>query len=128
MKFDARETARRLRSREGGCVVRRVSDAFGAGVSEDMCGRTSCGECEMAFLIALADVLDPRDTQERIDEDALKTTVEYWDCGSILCADCPAMIDGATPYERYGLNEINCSTAKTLDLLRRQRELDWRTL
>ena len=66
----------------------------------------------------------PPDTQERIDEDVRKEIVEYWDCVGVLCGDCPVKIDGKTPAQRY--NAPGCETAKTLDLLRRQRELDAR--
>ena len=67
---------------------------------------------------------DP-DTQERIDEDARKRHQSYWGCEGRSCKVCPAIIDGANPCERYGV--CSCSNAKTLDLLRRQRELDKRT-
>ena len=66
---------------------------------------------------------DP-DTQERIDEDARKRHQSYWGCEGRSCKVCPAIIDGANPCERYGV--CSCSNAKTLDLLRRQRELDAR--
>lgn len=67
---------------------------------------------------------DP-DTQERIDEDAQKRLQSYWGCEGRSCEVCPAIIDGAKPWERYGV--CGCDNAKTLDLLRRQRELDKRT-
>ena len=65
------------------------------------------------------------DTQERIDEDANKSTSEYWGCAGIDCDSCPALVDLETPSERY--NTGGCQRAMVLDLLRRQRELDKRT-
>lgn len=62
------------------------------------------------------------DTQERIDRDALKDHYEYWGCMGIGCSQCPALVDGKKPKERYGV--IFCRDAMHLDLLRRQRELD----
>ena len=67
---------------------------------------------------------DP-DTQDRIYEDAQKLLQRYWGCEVRSCKVCPAIIDGAKPWERYGV--CGCDNAKTLDLLRRQRELDKRT-
>lgn len=68
----------------------------------------------------------PPDTQERIDEDARKTTYGYWRCDDFSCGECPSEIDGKKPYERYNCPE-DCFTSMKLDLLRRQRELDKRT-
>lgn len=65
------------------------------------------------------------DTQERIDRDAVKLYMDYWECGHVECRDCPAVIDGKTPCARYG-NASDCADAQRLDLLRRQRELDGR--
>lgn len=64
------------------------------------------------------------DTQERIDGDAMKDVYDYWRCNGVICRECPSMIDGEKPRRRYGVDW--CSDAKTLDLLRRQRELDGR--
>lgn len=64
------------------------------------------------------------DSQERINEDAMKGEYEYWGCNGVECTRCPALVDGKKPKERYGV--LWCSEAKTLDLLRRQRELDGR--
>lgn len=66
------------------------------------------------------------DSQERIDEDALKLVIEYWGCESASCSRCPAEADGKRPWERYGLDAGSCGAAQKLDLLRRQRELDAR--
>lgn len=71
----------------------------------------------------------PPDTQERIDEDARKSMIEYWRCSCIECDNCPSVIDGKKPNELYGTGSsfAGCSAAMMLDLLRRQRELDKRT-
>lgn len=54
------------------------------------------------------------DTQERIDEDALKEPCVYFNHETGGCQSCPA-------FEKY-----DCNVHKSLDLLRRQRELDGR--
>lgn len=66
----------------------------------------------------------PPDTQERIDEDAQKSSHDYWGCTGVECDGCRRAIDGKKPYEYFDC--LNCLIAKTLDLLRRQRELDSR--
>lgn len=68
----------------------------------------------------------PPDTQERINEDALKGVSRYWGCQHLTyCDTCPSKIDGENPRERYSVGF--CADAKTLDLLRRQRVLDAKT-
>ena len=64
------------------------------------------------------------DTQERIDRDAMKGEYEYWGCTGSECNNCPALVDGMKPSQRYGI--LWCGCAMRLDLLRRQRELDGR--
>lgn len=64
----------------------------------------------------------PPDSQERIDGDAQKSTLEYWGCRDASCECCPAETDGKTPRGRFDAR--NCQQAQMLDLLRRQRELD----
>lgn len=61
------------------------------------------------------------DTQERIDADALRDYFEYWGCTGARCKNCPALVDGKKPRERYGVNW--CSEAMRLGLIRRTREL-----
>ncbi len=56
---------------------------------------------------------EPPDSQERIDEDAKKTSCEYFNPSTKECVSCPVNSD-PTP----------CRLLATLDLLRRQRELD----
>lgn len=60
------------------------------------------------------------DTLEKIESDAKKNASDYWNCGDISCNNCPALINGQMPYERYSTDK-DCLTAKTLDLLHRQR-------
>lgn len=68
---------------------------------------------------------DP-DTQERIDADAVKGSNDYWGCHGYQCLQCPSLLDGENPCERYDTG-TDCGKAMRLDLLRRQRELDKRT-
>lgn len=67
---------------------------------------------------------DP-DTQERIDADAVKGSNDYWGCHGYQCLQCPSLLDGENPCERYDTG-TDCGKAMRLDLLRRQRELDAR--
>ena len=75
-----------------------------------------------------------RTPQEKIDADARKEGPEYWDCEDETCEFCPSRIDGKRPSEHYGLGGVyeppdaGCNAAQILDLLRRQRELDKRTM
>ena len=66
------------------------------------------------------------DTQDRIEADADKLYIDYWDCGDnwgrCTPKTCPATIAGLMPKERYGCGD--CNTAMILDLLYRQRLLD----
>ena len=62
------------------------------------------------------------DTLERIEEDSRMQHGLYWGCTGMLCLDCPAMVDGKKPWERYA-TDGSCEIAQKLDLLRRQREL-----
>lgn len=78
-----------------------------------------------AFYSPLLLTHTPPDTQERIDEDARRYHVKYWRCLGSECDECPAEVAGMNPHERYECD--GCDTAMTLDLLRRQRELDKRT-
>ena len=61
------------------------------------------------------------DSLERVEEDARKTTWDYWKCYKTDCLSCPVRIDGKNPRERYGTGR--CQTAMALDLLYRQRKL-----
>lgn len=62
------------------------------------------------------------DTLERIEADAIKADAEYWGCvGVTTCKNCPALVNGESPDERYGV-EGSCQSAMMLDLLQRQRK------
>lgn len=61
---------------------------------------------------------EPEDTQERIDRDARKIPCEYFGREGLMCSGG----DGCPSLEM----DCSCDAAKTLDLLRRQRELDAR--
>lgn len=61
------------------------------------------------------------DSWERLTEDAAKNHVAYWGCGMSTCAECPKLIDGKTPYERFGCH--HCLDAMRLDLIRRAKVL-----
>lgn len=112
----------------------RLGDAFaGRTGSEGVVRRIVFGkhvariESEDGASIALGcgeRVKRPSDTQERIDSDALKPGIDYWGCRDVDRSLCPGTVGGEKPWERYGT--IDCDDAKTLDLLRRQRELDAR--
>ena len=63
------------------------------------------------------------DTLERIKADAIKEDAEYWGCvGVTTCKNCPALVNGESPDERYEV-EGSCQSAMVLDLLARQRKV-----
>lgn len=61
------------------------------------------------------------DSWRRLEEDAAKNYAAYWGCGMSTCAECPKLIDGKTPYERFGC--LHCLDAMRLDLIRRAKVL-----
>lgn len=105
-----------------------LREALGMGPCEwpkgGMPTERECRECCEEMVRALSEgfeACEPQDTQDRIAADAAKLTYSYWGCEHLPCEQCPVLVDGKRPYERYGA--VSCGTAKTLDLLRRQREL-----
>ena len=62
------------------------------------------------------------DSIERIEKDAEKRFDVYWKCSGIDCSNCPAIIDGKKPDERYETIG-DCLNAQKLDLLYRQRKV-----
>lgn len=62
------------------------------------------------------------DSLERIEADVRMQYGFYWGCADVLCFECPAVVDGKKPWERYA-TDGSCERAKALDLLRRQREV-----
>lgn len=84
-----------------------------------------CGEYHKGFKvwrIATDLTHEQPDTLERIEEDAKKAFTDYWGCSDAECENCPAMVDGKKPYERYETAN-GCLIAQRLDLLRRQRDV-----
>ena len=75
----------------------------------------SCGTCNSVLKRSELDTL------ERIEADARMQYGLYWGCTGVLCLDCPSMVDGKKPYERYATD--GCSAAQRRDLLHRQREV-----
>lgn len=63
------------------------------------------------------------DSWERIAEDALKGSFYYWSCLGIDCCDCPAVVGGQTPRQRYGTR--CCFDAMDADIVARVKALAW---
>lgn len=61
------------------------------------------------------------DSWERLTEDALKDMVDYWSCRGINCSDCPAVVDGEYPYQRYDTD--GCKSAVAADIVARAKAL-----
>lgn len=61
------------------------------------------------------------DTLERIEMDADKQYDVYWGCEDVACDSCPVTIDGSKPSDYY--NTFSCESAKSHDLLARQRKV-----
>ena len=61
------------------------------------------------------------DSWERLREDARKDSTAYWCCIGFCCDKCPALVDGKSPKERYGVE--SCKYAMMLDLVARAERL-----
>lgn len=61
------------------------------------------------------------DSWGRLREDVVRDSVNYWACSGISCDECPAMVDGKTPNERY--ETALCETAMQLDIVARAERL-----
>lgn len=61
------------------------------------------------------------DSWEKLREDARKSHVDYWGCKGEDCAECPALIDGLSPDDRY--DTTNCVAAGRLDIIARAEKL-----
>lgn len=61
------------------------------------------------------------DSWERLREDARKDYTAYWCCIGFCCDKCPALVDGKSPKERYGVE--SCKYAMMLDLVARAERL-----
>lgn len=111
----------------GKCGLAGVVDGEALTVSRvGESGTTRVKESVAAWCPASWLTHTPPDTQERIDKDKRKSYVSYWGCLEHECCDCPATVDGKTPDERYGV--FSCTVAQGMDIARRQRELDARTM
>lgn len=84
------------------------------------CLDTEGGCAELRARWLLAEYVEP-DSLEKIHADASKCFDDYWGCGGYCCQDCPVMIDGRTPDERF--NVATCIHAQSLDIHRRIRDL-----
>lgn len=102
----------------GGRECRVVGAAAG-------CGRMSavCEDADDGGALVLVDpsMLEPPDSWERLTEDARKGIYTYWGCRDFPCTECPAVVDGKRPRDRYGCHE--CSVAMRLDMLARAKRL-----
>lgn len=78
-----------------------------------------CADTRAYWLIM--EYVEP-DSIEKIQADAKKRFTDYWGCIDCCCQDCPAMVNGKTPDERFNVD--NCCQAHSLDIHRRLSELD----
>lgn len=61
------------------------------------------------------------DSWKKLEMDAIKPHIHYWECGNVICKRCPVKVDGKTPRERYCVD--SCGEAKALDILARAKKL-----
>jgi hypothetical protein len=67
------------------------------------------------------------DTQEKINNDAIKNRFDYWNCLGTGCSNCPntdRIEEILETYEKGFGKHTSCERAMRLDLLARQRKLD----
>lgn len=83
----------------------------------------SAAQCRTGRIYVDPDLLarERPDSWERLCEDAAKGDIEYWGCEGHYCEECPAMVGGETPSERYGT--ANCYNAMQLDIVARAERL-----
>ena len=62
----------------------------------------------------------PPDSWDRIEEDIGKEYEEYWSCEGRSCSECPSVIGGKRPMDRY---DTSCYKAKAMDIVRRCKAL-----
>ena len=111
--------------REGETVW--TKDGFGWTVADtDVTFMPGCvqvrGSGKMSYANPLQLTHERPDSWSLLEEDAAKTTAEYWGCPVAGCDHCSAKVDGEKPWERLGTHG-NCNDAKELDLVRRARAL-----
>ena len=99
---------------DGKVFARHVGGSFGAEVE-------SAGGEGLYRLRADYLTHERPDSWERLEEDASKSYCSYWGCDGIPCYDCPAIVDGKRPDERY--DAPNCSEAVKSDIVRRAKAL-----
>ena len=78
----------------------------------------------LALLHALGGVPEPEpepDSWERLKNDAQKELIDYWSCRDVMCNDCPAIVDGKNPMDRYGT--AGCGLAMRADIVARAKAL-----
>lgn len=111
----------------GKCGLAGVVDGEALTVSRvGESGTTRVKESVAAWCPASWLTHTPPDTQALIDDDKGKMFDVYWGCRTAVnCLDCPAVVDGKHPDERYGV--VSCEVAQGMDIARRQRELDAKT-
>lgn len=65
------------------------------------------------------------DSFERIRKDKEKAMPEYWGCTGKSCYNCPSMVNGCNPMERYHV--CSCEEAQKLDISRRLQKMPGET-
>lgn len=81
---------------------------------ERISGPTDWAECRSLSLTHT-----PPDSWEKLREDARKS--DYWGCKNYTCEECPALIDGLSPDDRY--DAANCFIAAQMNILARAEKL-----
>jgi hypothetical protein len=99
--------------------VMLARDCAGCTAAKYCAGSCGCSEARARWL--LEEYSEP-DSWEKIEADAKKGMSQYWGCTSKSCYDCPAVIDGLKPHERYNTGS-NCDTAKACELVARCKKL-----
>lgn len=103
-------------------VVSQIVRAHDPDWRETACVRVVFGDADHGNFVLPDRLTHERpDSWERLEEDANKNYATYWECDRIPCYDCPAIVDGKKPDERYCA--LNCLEAMKSDLVRRARAL-----
>ncbi len=104
-----------------------ISDAFDVNGREDYVESivfsrgsiTIHGEGNNDVVLMDGAKLKRSDSVGKIYYDATLSLSAYWDCDDRTCDECPNVVDGERPYERFEVD--NCVKAMTIDLLDRMR-------
>ena len=78
-------------------------------------------DCELCYTDPRLLTHERPDSWGRLREDARKVYTAYWGCIGFCCDECPALVDGKDPIERYDTSW--CDTAMQLDLVARAERL-----